>query len=75
MSFKKKCQLTCGFVLDKSHYMSKSRLCMSIDVHFVLCKFLCVKCQKLAKTLSNMYTGGEVGRDDWSIGCETRLYT
>ena len=55
--------------------MSKSRLCMSIDVHFVLCKFLCVKCQKLAKTLSNMYTGGEVGRDDWSIGCETRLYT
>jgi hypothetical protein len=30
-----KCQLTCGFILDKSHYMSKSKLCVSIDVHFI----------------------------------------
>ena len=38
------CQLTCGSFLPKSHYMSNSQLCVSIDKHFYffLGKFLCV---------------------------------
>ena len=38
------CQLTCGFFLHKSRYVSISRLCMSIDVHFVFVQvFACQK--------------------------------
>jgi hypothetical protein len=53
------CQLTCDFFLHKSQYVSISRMCVSIDVHFFLCKFLRVKREKLAKTLSNIYTAGK----------------
>ena len=36
--------------------MSNSKLCVSIDVQFFFgCKFLCVKCQKLAKPMSEMH--------------------
>jgi hypothetical protein len=39
--------------------MSKSKLCMSIDVQFIFCccKFWCVYCQKHAKDLSNIHIG------------------
>ena len=47
-----KCQLMCGFFLDKSHYMSKPKLCMSIDMYFYFCASFSI----LAKTLSNIYT-------------------
>ena len=50
-----KCQLTYDFFLDKSHYMSKLKLCVSIDVHLILYKFLSVKCQNLQK-LCQTYT-------------------
>ena len=48
----------CGFFLDKSHYISKFKLCVSIDVHSI---FVPVKCQKPAKTLSDIYTASKVG--------------
>jgi hypothetical protein len=54
------CQLTYDFFLHKSQYMSISRMCVSIDVHFFLCKFLRVKREKLAKTLSNIYIAPNV---------------
>ena len=39
-----------------SSFVSTSKLRMSIDVHFAfLCKFLRVKSEKHAKTLSNIY--------------------
>ena len=43
------CQLTCGFFLHKSDYMSYSKLWGSIDMHIFVCKFLHVKCQKLCQ--------------------------
>jgi hypothetical protein len=45
------------FFLHKSHYMPKCKLCASIDVHFILCEFLRVKYQKLAKTLLKIHIG------------------
>ena len=45
----------CGFFLHKSQYMSTSRLCVSIDVHFYLCEFCVSKVpnlQKLCQTQS-----------------------
>ena len=41
-------------VLYQSDYMSHSKSCLSIDVHFNVCQFLRVKCHKLAKTLSKI---------------------
>ena len=35
--------------------MSNYKLYLSIDMHFLLCKFLYVKCFKLAKTLSKIH--------------------
>ena len=45
-----KFQLTYGFFLDKSHYMSKFKLCVSIDVHFIFVQvFVC----QMPKTCKN----------------------
>ena len=42
---------------DKPQYVSTSKLCVSIAVHFFLgASFLCVKSDKLAKTLSDTRT-------------------
>jgi hypothetical protein len=41
---------TCGFLLHKSHYMSKSKLCMSIDMHF---NFVPVFVCQISKTCKN----------------------
>lgn len=43
------CQLTCGFVLNKSQFVSISRLGVSIDMHFSMCEFLHVKIGKTRK--------------------------
>ena len=51
------CQLTCAFFLHKSQYVSTSKMCVSIDVHLFFVQVLRVKTEKLAKTLSNIYTG------------------
>ena len=48
--------VACGSFLHKSHYMSNSKLCMLIDMHFCVCKFMLVICQKLAKILSKLHT-------------------
>ena len=40
----------------RSQDMPTSKLCVSIDMHFFLCKFLHVKGEKLAKTLSNIHS-------------------
>ena len=56
------CQLTCGFVLHKSHYMSNSTLCVCQLTFIFWCvcaSFFCVKCQKLAKTLSKLHFVGK----------------
>ena len=37
-------QLTCSFFLHLSHYMSKFRLCVSIDVLLFQSKFLSFNC-------------------------------
>lgn len=50
----------CGFFsLHTSHYMSKSKLCMLINVQFIFVQVLCVKCQKIAK-LCQKYTPKDV---------------
>ena len=50
------CQLMSGFFLHMSHYMTNSKSCMSIYVHFIFVQVLRVKCQKVAKTLSKVHT-------------------
>ena len=46
------------FFLYKSHYMSKSKLCVSIDVHFIFVQVFCMSnIKKLAKPLSKIHTG------------------
>jgi hypothetical protein len=45
-----KCQLTYGFFFDKSHYMSKFKLCVSMDVHFY---FVQVFARQKPKTCKN----------------------
>jgi hypothetical protein len=58
------------FFLFTSHTAkSKSKLCVSIDVHHFLCKFLRVKCKKLANTLSNIHTG----RHDQPLQCQSYI--
>ena len=60
MSFQfSKYQSMCGLFLHKSHYMSKSRIVrVKGRAGYFCASFLHVKCQKLAKTLSNMHTIG-----------------
>ena len=40
--------------------MSTFKLCVSIDMHFFGCKFLRVKNEILAKTLSNIHIAGNL---------------
>jgi hypothetical protein len=47
--------------------MSNSTSCVSIDVHFIFVQVLCVKYQKLAKTLSNIHTDSQ-WREDVAVG-------
>jgi hypothetical protein len=37
------CQLTCHFFLQKLHFKSTFKLCVSIDVHFIVHIFACQK--------------------------------
>ena len=48
------------FVIYKSQYVSTSKLCVSIDVHFCGCEFSRVKSEKLANTLSKIHTGNRL---------------
>ena len=50
--------------------MSTSKSCVSIDMHYSMCKFLRVKSQKLAKTLSNIHTNS-----DWPYGGHGSILT
>ena len=61
------------FFLQNSHYMSNSELCVSIDMLFVWCKFLRVKCQKLAKHLPKIHTGHKWNDEEAELR-ETTLY-
>ena len=51
-----KCQLTCCFFLHKSHYMSKSKMCMSIDVKFIFVQVFACQNVKSLQTLWQKYT-------------------
>ena len=42
--------------LHKSHNMSKSKLCMSIDVHFIFCASFCISNAKNLQKLCQKYT-------------------
>jgi hypothetical protein len=45
------------FFSHKSQYISKSKLCVSIDVQFFLCASFCMSnVKKLAKNLSQIHT-------------------
>lgn len=46
----------CDCFLHVSHYMSNFRMCVKFWFTCILCKLLCVSCQKLAKTLSIVHT-------------------
>ena len=53
-----KCQWMCDIFLHKSHYMSNSKVCVLINVHFYLCANFCMSkvknCKK--KKLCQKYT-------------------
>jgi hypothetical protein len=51
-----KCQLMCGFFFDKSHYMSKYKLCVSIDMHFIFVQVFACQTQKNLQKLCQTYT-------------------
>jgi hypothetical protein len=51
------CQLTCEFFFHKSQYVSISRMCVSIDVHFFFASF-CVSKEKNLQKLCQTYTLG-----------------
>jgi len=57
------------FLFTSHTAKSKSKLCVSIDVHHFLCKFLRVKCKKLTNTLSNIHTG----RHDQPLQCQSYI--
>jgi hypothetical protein len=44
------------FFLHKSHYMSKSKLCVSIDMHFYSCASICMSNIKNLQKLCQKYT-------------------
>ena len=46
-------QLKCGFVLNKSHYMSHSKLCGSIDAHSLFVQVFVCQMSKTCKTVKN----------------------
>ena len=50
-----KCQLTYGFFLTSHTTCQNLNCACQLTSILFSCKFLCVKCQKLAKTLSNIY--------------------
>ena len=67
------CQLTCGFFFT-SHNMCGllKRACQLTCISF-LCKFLRVKRETLAKTLSNIYTDGpKAQRNPHGLGSQQR---
>ena len=50
------CQFTCVFLLHKSQYVSNSKVCMSIDLHFFFrWEFLHVKSEKLQNFVKDTY--------------------
>ena len=51
------CQLMSNFFFTSQHYLSKSKLCMSIDLQFFLVQVFHVKIQKLANFLSKLHIG------------------
>ena len=53
------CRLTRGFFHHKSHYMSNSKLCVSIDVHFY---FVC----QMSKTCKNFVRNKQCWGDFWA---------
>ena len=69
------CQSRCEFFLHESQNVLNSKLCMSIDVLYLeeekentyMCKFLHVKCQKLAETLLKTHKSFRVKVRLWSI--------
>ena len=66
-----KCQLACGFFFHKSHYMSHSKLCMSIDVHFIFVQVSACQMSKACKNFvkhTHCLVGFSISTDCGSVG-------